>query len=254
MNATFSAEYSSHQEEIKAIIANFDAEGKTIYGGSRNTLKTVQLKNGQTINIKAFKVPNAVNRLAYQFLRKSKAERSFLYANRLLEKGIGTPQPVAYFEEDTKMAFGRSFYVSEHLDYDLTYRNLVKEDIPLANWGKILKEFTGFTYDLHEADIEFLDHSPGNTLIQIHKDGYEFYLVDLNRMNFKEMSWDDRLKNFAKLTPREDMVEIMAREYAQLCKADPELTFRQMWEYTQAFQERFHRKKRMKKKLKFWKK
>jgi hypothetical protein len=39
---------------------------------------------------------------------------------------------------------------------------------------------------MHEASINFLDHSPGNTLIVKKSEGkYDFYLVDLNRMNLK---------------------------------------------------------------------
>jgi hypothetical protein len=62
-----------------------------LFWKDRNVIKLFDL-NGQTINIKSFKVPNIVNK-AYKYFRKSKAKRSFEYATILLENGIGTPQP-----------------------------------------------------------------------------------------------------------------------------------------------------------------
>ncbi|HKK12967.1 MAG TPA: lipopolysaccharide kinase InaA family protein, partial [Flavobacteriaceae bacterium] len=202
--------------------------------------------------IKLFKVPNIFNQIAYKFLRKSKAQRSFEYANILLEHGIGTPQPIAYYEFTTPLLFKKSYYVSEHLKCDLTYRELTKNfDYP--DHETILRAFTRFTFKLHENDIHFLDHSPGNTLIKKMDGHYEFYLVDLNRMKFRTMDFQTRIKNFSRLTIHKSMVEVMSDEYAKLCNEDYEKVFELMWNYTEAFQRKFHRKKNLKKKLKFWK-
>ena len=65
--------------------------------GKRNKIKLFDLERTQ-INIKSFKVPNLINTIAYKYFRKSKARRSFEFANILLENKIGTPQPIAYFE------------------------------------------------------------------------------------------------------------------------------------------------------------
>jgi len=87
------------------------------------------------------------------------------------------------------------------------------------------------------------------------KDGdYEFFLVDLNRMQFKPLSFEERIQNFARLTTHQSMVEVMSDEYAKLMNEDYNKTFSLMWKLTQEFQEKFHRKRRLKKKLKFWKK
>jgi len=105
---------------------------------------------------------------------------------------------------------------------------------------------------LHEAGIEFLDHSPGNTLIkEVGENKYEFYLVDLNRMNFHDlMSFDQRMKNFSRLTPQKEMVEIMAKEYAKLYHSQEQETIDKMWGFTKKFQQKFHLKQARKKKLK----
>ncbi len=72
--------------------------------GQRNKIKLFELE-GKTINIKSFKIPHLINKIAYKYFRKSKARRSYEYANRLIENGIGTPQPIAYAENFTLSGF-----------------------------------------------------------------------------------------------------------------------------------------------------
>ena len=133
-------------------------------------------------------------------------------------------------------------------------REIIEKFEDEAQKESVLRAFTRFTYELHEKNIEFLDHSPGNTLIQIDGDQFEFFLVDLNRMNFKRLDFKQRMKNFARLTPNKEMIKIMANEYAIITAWNENEVFETMWGYTQEFQEKFLRKKRLKKKLKFWKK
>ena len=251
MKLVISDNFQSSEKEISEILANFDERGEQLGSGVRNKIRLFDLQ-GIKVNVKSFKVPNAINKVAYRYFRRSKAERSFTYAQILLEKGIGTPRPIAYAEEKSGLSFKRSYYISEHLQYDLTYRELVQNsDYP--NRNEILRAFTRFTYELHEKGVEFLDHSPGNTLIQINNGNYRFFLVDLNRMNFKELNFEERMKNFSRLTPRKEMVRTMASEYAPLVNKPEEEVFQEMWSYTEEFQQSFQRKKEVKKKLKFWK-
>jgi hypothetical protein len=164
--------------------------------------------------------------------------------------------PIAYAENKTILGLRESFYVSEQLDCDLTFRELVlNPDFP--DYDTILKQFTRFTFELHQKGIEFMDHSPGNTLIKKSSDGnYDFSLVDLNRMKFHSqmMDFTTRMKNLCRLTHREDMVADISKEYAQLSGEDFHRIFSVLWGYTQAFQNHFNKKRRLKKKLKFWKK
>ena len=244
-----------NSKQILNCIKEFKSDLGTVFGnGDRNIIKLFDL-DGQTINIKSFKIPNIVNKVAYKHFRKSKAKRSFEYATILLQKGIGTPQPLAYFENFNKFGLLDSYYVSEHLDCDLTFRELVEiPDYP--DHENILRQFVKFTFDLHEAGIEFLDHSPGNTLIKKGQDGkYSFYLVDLNRMNFHEgMDFTTRMKNFSRLTPKKEMIQVMSNEYAKYYSQSETVIFENMWMETTTFQEKFAKKKRLKKQLKFWKK
>jgi hypothetical protein len=172
-----------------------------------------------------------------------------------LEKGIGTPQPIAYFENYDVIGLKDSYYVSEHLQCDLTFRELVEiPDFP--DHENILRQFTRFSFDLHQKGIEFLDHSPGNTLIKKTADeNYDFFLVDLNRMEFHQsMSFETRMKNLCRLAHKQEIVAVISNEYAKVSGEPEELVFETLWKMTVDFQEKFYRKKRLKKRLKFWKK
>jgi hypothetical protein len=250
INPVFANETISILDKIKA----FNNSGTLLGNGQRNVIKLFDL-NDKVVNIKSFKIPNLINKIAYKYFRKSKARRSFEYATILLEKGIGTPLPIAYLENYNWLGLRDSYYASEHLITELTFRELVEiPDYP--DHENILRQFTRFSFGLHEKGIEFLDHSPGNTLIKKNADGnYSFFLVDLNRMEFhNSMSFEMRMKNLCRLTPVKEMVAVMSNEYAKLYGESEQKIFNTLWKYTSDFQEHFYRKKRLKKKLKFWKK
>ncbi|MDH0674886.1 lipopolysaccharide kinase InaA family protein [Empedobacter sp. GD03861] len=250
-NIVVNPSYNTTSQEIEHIIDRYDSITDYVAKGDRNSIKKVILANQKVATIKSFKIPNIVNKFVYRFFRKSKAERSYEYAKELIRLGFLTPYPIAFVENKTPISFNNSYYFCELVEADLTYRELV--EIPTwENRNEILKQFTKFTFDLHEAGIEFLDHSPGNTLIkQVGENQYEFYLVDLNRMNFhNSMSFDIRIKNFSRLTPQKEMIEIMGKEYAKLINKLEQEVIEEMWNKTQEFQHKFQTKQARKKKLK----
>lgn len=245
-------DFKEHETFFDDIISNFDSKGEPFGNQDRNSLKLFDL-TGMKINVKSFRIPNLINQIAYRFFRKSKAQRSFEYGVRLKSLEIGTPQPLAFYEYKTALLFKKSYYISEQQNCDLTYRELTTNfDFP--DHENILRAFTRFTYMLHQKNVHFLDHSPGNTLIKKVDDNYEFFLVDLNRMEFKKLDFETRIKNFSKLTIHKFMIEIMSDEYAKCSGENYEKVFELMWSSTEAFQNKYHRKRRLKNKLKFWKK
>lgn len=250
MNLKIHPEYTNNKKDIVSIASNFTSSGKMFADGKRNKIKLF-LINNETINVKGFKIPILLNQIIYGYFRESKARRSYNYATILLEKGIGTPQPIAYLENKNIFGLQDSYYFSEHVDADLTFRELVTYP-DWENHEQILRDFTIFCLQLHDNGIEFKDHSPGNTLVKKQPDGsYKFYLVDLNRMNFHDqMSFELRMKNLSRLTPKKDMIAVMSNEYAKyyLEKTEAEI-FESMWNETETFQAKFHKKQALKKKL-----
>lgn len=224
MEIVVSAPYK--KEAVAKVLSNVNNTGITIYKG-RNTIKTIE-NEGENWNVKIFKIPHLINKIAYRFFRKSKAQRSFEYATKLLDMGVLTPKPIAFAEHKTALFLLDSFYISEALNYDLTFRELIN-DTNYPDRLNILQQFTKFTYNLQVNEIYFIDHSPGNTLIIKQKKGvYRFYLVDLNRMKFGHLNYEMRIQNFARLSLTDEMIEIIALEYAGLCNKDYEEVYADM--------------------------
>ena len=252
MNKVIAPYFNKYQTKLDQFISEFDLKGEQFGETSRNTIKLFDL-NQAKVNVKAFKVPMIINRIIYGNIRKSKARRSFEFAKRLASLGIKSPKPIAYYEYSTFGLFGKSYYVSEHLACDLTFRELTT-DFNYPDHETILRAFTRFTYNLHQSGVNFLDHSPGNTLIVKQDSGYDFYLVDLYRMEFKHISLEERITNFAKLTTHKSLIEVMSDEYAKCTGESVKYIYDIMWKSTCDFQYRYHRKKRIKKRLFFWNK
>lgn len=248
MHIHISEKYLELKDDINNIISNFNSYENSFDTGRRNSLKKVKIKD-KTYVIKSFKKPHLLNQFIYKYFRKSKAERSYKYANRLLDLGINTPKAVCYIENHNIWGIQDSYSINEFIDYDLTFWPIVM-DTNLKDRDLIIKKFTEFTYNLHEKGIEFLDHSPGNTLIVKKDNGYKLYLVDLNRINFKKPNLKKRLKNFTKLTDSEELIRKISSNYAPLVKMDFEYIFKRMWHYNQLSSKKRQRKEKLKKLLK----
>ncbi|MDC1534908.1 lipopolysaccharide kinase InaA family protein [Flavobacteriaceae bacterium] len=238
-------DYNIYSDVIENLINNFSESG-VIIKDSRNVIKSFE-SNKVIFNIKSFKIPNIFNAFIYNKIRLSKAERSYRFAQKLLSFGINTPEPIAYFEFKTSLFLKNSYYVSKNIDYDFSIRQVIK-DSNFKNREKILKLFSRFTFKLHENNINYLDHSPGNTLIQVYENDYRFYLIDLNRMEFKKMTFKNRMQNFNRLTVDPNIIRIFSEEYASLYNVDIELVYKKMLFYSEKF---FSDRDRLKKIKKF---
>lgn len=199
----------------------FQENNQTIHK-ARNELKVIQY-NGIDMVVKAFRVPNIVNRIAYSYIRNSKANKSYEYA---LKIGLFTPEPIGYIEFYDNGLLKESFFVSEKFSYDFTIREpLLDKNFP--NSEEIFRAFARFTYDLHKAGIFHNDYSPGNILIKQEGNSYIFKIVDINRMKFfhsVEMNQKTRAKNFSKLWASDTILQIMADEYKKIYTCDEDFT------------------------------
>jgi hypothetical protein len=179
----------------------------------------------------------------YKYIRKSKAKRSFEYANKLISCDILTPFPIAYIENTNAFGLTTSYYISKHVNYDFDFRDLIHKPL-FPNRKVILQQFAAFTFQLHENNINFLDHSPGNTLILKKLDKqYDFYLIDLNRMRFETMDFNKRMHNFRRLWLSKTMIKIMSETYSELYNKPYQETYNLMLKYSRAFQKKVDSKK-----------
>ena len=214
MKMHINGKYSELQPFIRELPSLFSTFGDVLYEG-RNTIKVFKV-NDMLINVKSFKNPIFINRVVYRFFRKSKAERSFNYALRLLDRNVNTPEPVAYVEILENGLFTRSYYVSVHEIVDGTMKDIYHQSADESR--DLVKAFTLFTARLHDKGIFHKDYSPGNILYRKNVAGYEFLLVDLNRIKFKRMNIFDSCRSFCKIRIDVNMQNFIAKEYAKVRK------------------------------------
>ncbi|MGX7668341.1 lipopolysaccharide kinase InaA family protein [Flavobacterium pedocola] len=254
MEKVFNPEYKHLEAEFDRILNDFATSGEQVGYGKRNAIKAFEVATFK-VNVKCFKTPNFFNGIVYGFFRKSKAQRSFEYANLLLSKGIGTPEPFAYYQEKSAFGLRKSYYFSLQQDVDGMFQTLKFEpDFP--NRDEIIKQSAAFYFKIHNEGIEFMDNTAGNTLFKkLGENQYAFYLVDLNRMRFHtNIPMAIRIKNLARLTVDPHMNTILGNEYAKLYSV-PEASFSAaLQKESERLWDNFNQKREFKKKLKFWKK
>ncbi|MDP2850922.1 MAG: lipopolysaccharide kinase InaA family protein [Sulfuricurvum sp.] len=242
----FPPQYGYIQETFKNIRSIFLKDEHSIHK-ARNELKIIELSGVKTV-VKSFKVPHLFNRIVYTFFRKSKAYKSYHNALRLEKLGVSTPEPIALIEFFESELLADSYFISEFFDYDFTIRSPLLE--PLEDRESIFTSFAAYTYDLHQKGVWHLDYSPGNILIKRTENGYQFSIVDINRMVFRDISPLEGCENFNKLWAFDEELEIMGREYARLSGLDEALTISEMKRHNDANKRTKNFKRRLKKVLK----
>ena len=186
--------------------------GEAIYS-ARNTIYRND-ECGIDLTIKSFKIPHLFNRFIYTFFRKSKAQRSYEYATKLLEMGINTPQPIAYIETFSSGLLSRSYYVCRMIDS----ANNVRHWETSPDRDKIIEGTARMMALLHCNYVWQRDFTPGNIL---YDNDWNFYLIDINRMQFDVTSKRKLMSNFSGIhdeSPEE--IGKLARKYAQLTGND----------------------------------
>ena len=208
---------------------------------ARNEIKVISFSD-QNLVVKSFKIPNIINKFVYTFFRDSKAKKSYDNSIEIIDF---VPKPIGYIEFKKFGLLDESYFVSENFEYDFTIREPLL-DPHFENKEEIFKEFARFTYDLHQNDIYHLDYSPGNILIKKEEDHFIFKIVDINRMQFKTLSLEERLKNFSKLWAKDEDLEIIVKAYAELMHSDEKLCVDKALAYSQAHKYKKNIKKRLK--------
>ena len=209
--------YKEFKEFILNIKEYFRENSNTIHK-ARNELKVINYKDVQTV-VKAFKIPNIINQIVYAYFRDSKAKKSYENSIKLINLKINTPMPIGYIEFYRNFLFKDSYFISQKLDYLYTIREPLR-DINFEDRDIILKGFVAFTYNLHKNGVYHKDYSAGNILVFKNDNKYDFSIVDINRMEFKDIDLTTGLDNFAKLWLDENSLDLIAKEYAKLSETN----------------------------------
>lgn len=234
-------QYTDFFENFTLNIRDYFKQNTQTIHKARNELKIINI-NDRDVIVKSFQVPNLLRRIYYTFFRDTKAKKSYEYSLKI--KNF-TPSPISYIEFYESGLLSDSYFTSEKFEYDFTIREPLLED-NFENREEVFKAFARFTFDLHENEILHKDYSPGNILIKKVKDGFLLKVVDINRMEFRPLSLDERLLNFNKLWAKDEYLEIMIKEYALLMNANVEECVLKAIGYNQKHKNKINMKKRLK--------
>lgn len=207
-------EFESMREYVDSIPRIFETEGETIYL-KRNHIKVMTAPDGTKVNVKRYRVPNGVNRYVYSLgIRKPKGLRAYLYPRRMLDRGIETPEPIAYIEERSNGLLGYCYFISVQSTYAHTMYEL--GDAKDGEYEDMARAFGKFTARMHDRQVLHLDYSPGNILFDREPDGtYRFSLVDTNRMYFGPVDMKRGVSAFRRLWGPKRFFVMAVREYAE---------------------------------------
>jgi len=234
---------------VEHIPTTMESEGTYIYGGRRNLIVKMTTPDGVVLNVKRFQQPRWLNRLVYSWgIRQPKGVRAYTYPERLLAKGIETPEAVAYIED--RNTFGllkQSWFISlqcpyEHLLYEMG------DAVPEV-YEPMAKALARFAAHMHDNEVLHLDFSPGNILWDNNGDSYTFSIVDINRMRFGAVSMHDGAKSFARLWGPKRFIQLLVEEYARLRGFDAEACVAVTMKERARFWTRYQKKREMEFKL-----
>jgi len=125
-----------------------------------------------------------VNRLK-SLLQRSKAERAWRGAAALVERGLGTARPVAWFARRRLGFVDRSFFLAERIGGAVELRGLLRE-LPRPDLESLIADLAEFLAAVHAKGILHRDLSDGNVLVgPLEGGGRAFFLLDTNRIRVR---------------------------------------------------------------------
>lgn len=206
--------YDYLRDFILGLPDRMETDGVYIYGGRRNLIKMFTAPDGIQLNVKQFKKPAWPNSLIYSYgLRSPKGQRAYDYPARLLEKGIETPEAVAYIEDRNALGIlQKSWFVSLQCPYG--HRLYEFGEAQEGHYEEVAQALGTMVAEMHDKGCLHEDLSPGNVLWEASAQGIHFSLVDINRMHFGTVSMKKGCRNFSRLWGPKRFYQIMIEAYA----------------------------------------
>jgi len=155
---------------------------------ARNRLWNIQDPRAENrdITVKLNRV-KGIKRLTYRF-RPSKGQRHFSNACAMLGRGITTPAPIAYFEQEFAPGIHNSWYLCEFVPDAFSAKDVYRElnagephyrGLDANAWFMLL---SAFVCRMHNMQIVHRDLSAGNLLIkQQDDDSFTPMIIDIGR-------------------------------------------------------------------------
>jgi hypothetical protein len=142
-------------------------------------------------------------KISYRFL-SSKGKRHWQNATAMLQRGISTPEPIAYYERHTNSGVQDNYYLAAFINNAFSARaifsscNANEETCQGTNTEELLKTLAQFICRMHNNDILHRDLSAGNILFTVVDNNIQPYLIDIGRARVA-----------AQLSNRQRLIDVM---------------------------------------------
>ena len=237
MRLVLNNKYELLREWLNRLPETFDMQGEMIYD-ARNQIRRIvpciaEWSEEEPLIVKRFHRPIFPNRVIYSCLREPKAARAYYNAVSLLQKGIATPEPIAFILCG-KHLLSESYLITRESRLPHLMREFTLDYRPELN--DLIRPFARFTARMHEADVLHLDYSPGNILWDKKGDDYIFEVIDINRMRIgKKVTLQEGCQSMRRICARTEFFKVFADEYAQARGYDSAETERWILYYRDRF-------------------
>ncbi len=187
-----------------------------IIKNQRNVVKLFKVGDVMLV-VKYYKRLTLINRVMYALFRKSKAQQAYEKALKLEELGVITPMPIGYLDVYSGILLKHSYFVSLYVRCK-SVKDFLK--VPSTDKARRIKDFARFSYNLHKKGIFHDDYTLKNVLYYETPEGYDFCLIDINRLQFGKFSRARAMHNLRRLDLPLDVIVFLLMEYAHLDKSD----------------------------------
>jgi len=144
-----------------------------------------------------------LRKLGYYF-KNSKGQRHWDNAISMLEHGVNTPFPLAYFARHQRSGIEDSYYITDFIDNAFSSRdvfasiNAGEQTYRSVEHAVLLKHLADFICNMHNQGILHRDLSSGNILLTHNDDDIQLYYIDIGRA-----------RTMNKLSTRQRLVDLM---------------------------------------------
>ncbi|MCM1291166.1 MAG: hypothetical protein NC201_02920 [Prevotella sp.] len=176
--------------------------------------------DGLYVVLKKFRKATWTNHLIYTWIRKSKAERSFLNAHILLNSGFLTPKPLSWSVVKRFGIYSHSYYICSYLPGP-TLREAIDKADNIRKF-ELLNLYADTMTRMAASGLLLKDSNLGNFILTQTSEGRDaLALVDINRLiSGREIKTIEVLHAIGRSGFRGDEFNYIAHRYAQTLKLD----------------------------------
>lgn len=219
-------DFASYAEFIHAVPAH-EYPVDLVFCNQRNVVELTHIGNTQLV-VKKYRTPIWVNRVAYTFFRKSKAQRAYENAQLLSDLDIRTAAPVAYIIQESGGLIRETWFISLYIPH-VPLINFCQDPENRDQLDALWKELGQFMLHAHLNGIFFPDNNGGNILVSQTPLGLQLSVVDINRLRRgKVPSLEEAMQSFEQLGLDEYTLLSPLSYYAQARQFDWERCIQQL--------------------------